>query len=102
MNSWNEVEAEFEKSFARDITGLCIYADVRDVKFFLKETADKAYLRGREETLEEVRRRHSGWKPTCGHDSEEEKGFQKGIQAEQGQIARTLDSMKDLPVKKED
>ena len=30
------------------------------------------------------------WKPTEGYDSEEEKGFQKGIIAEQGQVKKKL------------
>lgn len=55
MINWNEIEREFEKAFARDITGLCVYADVRDIKFFLKETVEKAERRGAERAVAYLR-----------------------------------------------
>lgn len=47
--------------------------------------------------LEEERERvmkildkHRAWKPTCGYGSEEEKGYQKGLQAEAKLIAQEI------------
>jgi len=42
------------------------------------------------EKIEKILTRHSNWKPTCGYESEEEKGYQEGLQAEAGLIEKEI------------
>lgn len=44
--------------------------------------------------LDEVERQIGTFTPTCGYESEEEKGFQKGIQAEQSLIKGYLSDLR--------
>jgi bacterioferritin (cytochrome b1) len=53
----------------------------------------QAERKKREEAVEVIKtvlNRHSNWKPTCGHESEEEKGFQKGLVAEAKLIEKEI------------
>ncbi len=78
MNSWNEIEAEFEKLLKSirfvDKTSFEEIPGNIQLWLFLKETVDKAYLRGRED------------------------GFANGYK--QGRFDVAIEA-EDLPVKKE-
>lgn len=55
--------------------------DAIKAKKFLKHALESQMSDLRKE-VEKVLERHAQWKPTEGYDSEEEKGFQKGLVAE--------------------
>ena len=60
-----------------------------DVQKFL-DKALKSQKKDIAEKIEKILTRHSNWKPTCGYESEEEKGYQEGLQAEAGLIEKEI------------
>lgn len=51
------------------------------IKAFVQETVSES-LRMAAERISKVIERHVAWKPTEGHGSDEERGYQKGLMAE--------------------
>ncbi len=120
MNYTKQRLEEFDEKFGKfkylsiDESGQDISATPENIKQFLTETIDqvRADLRHdydilvktaidttRDETDKKWEKKIEGmkgnWKPTCGHDSEEEKGFQKGIMAEQKLHNKALSDLLD-------
>lgn len=111
MNSWNEIEKGIHEIVQAEVAGEMWYESrlneerlqkllqnmEKQLGFFLKETADKAYLRGREEGRLEF-----GWDMCClmmlYHDAEGGAYVEDVMEMEQ----LILKAAKDLPVKKED
>lgn len=87
--TFNEIEKEFEELFVKKVMLIdepdkLAYEEMKyqvepeAIKSFLKQSFIK-YLKDEVERLEKIKL----FTPTCGYESEEEKGFQKGIQAQE-------------------
>ena len=62
----------------------------------------KAIIKEIVEKIEKILTRHSNWKPTCGYESEEEKGYQEGLQAEAGLIEKEIKEELNLITKEDE
>lgn len=75
-------EKEFDEKFGKvEIATGAHPLYVRNLKNFISKAIESQMSELRME-VEKVLERHAQWNPTDGCDSEEEKGFQKGLMSE--------------------
>ena len=92
---------ELISNFIRDFCAVGKLRAKSEVRRRLNEIL-KAQRKEIVEKIEKILTRHSNWKPTCGYESEEEKGYQEGLQAEAGLIEKEIKEELNLITKEDE
>jgi len=86
MKTKEKIIEELMKKFDSWYDSYVVRPPKSSIQGFMVRNTKKALTEQRKSDLDEIIEIVGTFTPTCGHESEEEKGFQKGIQAEQNLI----------------
>ena len=112
VRDFYEREIKDTRSIVKELSKITLYGTLTDATgdfadFYIKDIVkvlDKALSSQRKDIVEKIEKiltRHSNWKPTCGYESEEEKGYQEGLQAEAGLIEKEIKEELNLIIKED-